>query len=887
MTEIMKLEDVDPVETREWIESIDSVLKTQGAERAHYLLEQLIDHTRRSGAYLPFRPNTAYLNTITPGQEPSYPGNREMEKRIEACIRWNALAMVLNANKLSSEYGGHLSTYASSATLYEVGFNHFWRAPSAAHPGDMVFVQGHASPGIYARAFLEGRLSESQLKHFRQEASGDGLSSYPHPWLMPGFWQFPTVSMGLGPMMAIYQARFQRYMENRGLAPESDRKVWAFLGDGEMDEPESMGALTLPVREKLDNLVFVINCNLQRLDGPVRGNGKIIQELEAAFMGAGWNVIKVVWGSRWDPLLARDTHGLLRRVMEECVDGEYQNFKAKGGAYTREHFFGKYPELKEMVANMSDDDIWRLNRGGHDTYKVFAAYAAASAHKGQPTVILAKTVKGFGLGKAAEGQMVAHQQKKLDEEALRAVRDRFNIPLNDEQVAKLALVKPADDAPEMKYLHERRKALGGYLPARKAVAPPLAIPELSSFSAMLEGTGDREISTTMAFVRILTQLLKDKNIGRNIVPIVPDEARTFGMEGLFRQIGIYSSAGQLYTPVDSDQLMSYREDKKGQMLEEGINEAGSTCSWIAAGTAYANHGIHMVPFYIYYSMFGFQRVGDFYWAAGDLRTRGFLLGATAGRTTLAGEGLQHQDGHSLLHAATVPNCVAYDPTYAYELAVIIHHGMKRMFANDESVFYYIAVMNENYVQPALPNGVEDGILKGMYLLQPGGAGKVRATLMGSGTILRECLAAAEILAKDFGIPADIYSAPSFSELRREALEIERWNRLHPAEKPRVPYVTQALAKATGPFIAATDYMRAWPDMIRQWVPGRFVVLGTDGFGRSDGRAALRRHFEVDAKNIAYAALQALAEEGALDKGTLKAALDKLGLDPNKLDPQKA
>jgi pyruvate dehydrogenase E1 component len=887
MTEIMKLEDVDPVETREWIESIDSVLKTQGAERAHYLLEQLIDHTRRSGAYLPFRPNTAYLNTITPGQEPSYPGNREMEKRIEACIRWNALAMVLNANKLSSEYGGHLSTYASSATLYEVGFNHFWRAPSAAHPGDMVFVQGHASPGIYARAFLEGRLSESQLKHFRQEASGDGLSSYPHPWLMPGFWQFPTVSMGLGPMMAIYQARFQRYMENRGLAPESDRKVWAFLGDGEMDEPESMGALTLPVREKLDNLVFVINCNLQRLDGPVRGNGKIIQELESVFRGAGWNVIKVVWGTKWDQLLARDTHGLLRRVMEECVDGEYQNFKAKGGAYTREHFFGKYPELKEMVANMSDDDIWRLNRGGHDTYKVFAAYAAASAHKGQPTVILAKTVKGFGLGKAAEGQMVAHQQKKLDEEALRAVRDRFNIPLNDEQVAKLALVKPADDAPEMKYLHERRKALGGYLPARKAVAPPLAIPELSSFSAMLEGTGDREISTTMAFVRILTQLLKDKNIGRNIVPIVPDEARTFGMEGLFRQIGIYSSAGQLYTPVDSDQLMSYREDKKGQMLEEGINEAGSTCSWIAAGTAYANHGIHMVPFYIYYSMFGFQRVGDFYWAAGDLRTRGFLLGATAGRTTLAGEGLQHQDGHSLLHAATVPNCVAYDPTYAYELAVIIHHGMKRMFANDESVFYYIAVMNENYVQPALPNGVEDGILKGMYLLQPGGAGKVRATLMGSGTILRECLAAAEILAKDFGIPADIYSAPSFSELRREALEIERWNRLHPAEKPRVPYVTQALAKATGPFIAATDYMRAWPDMIRQWVPGRFVVLGTDGFGRSDGRAALRRHFEVDAKNIAYAALQALAEEGALDKGTLKAALDKLGLDPNKLDPQKA
>jgi pyruvate dehydrogenase E1 component len=887
MTEIMKLEDLDPIETREWIESIDSVLKTQGAERAHYLLEQLIDYTRRSGAYLPFRPNTAYVNTISPGHEPSYPGNREFERRIEAYIRWNALAMVLNANKQSSEYGGHLSTYASSATLYEVGFNHFWRAQSDAHPGDMVFVQGHASPGIYARAFLEGRLAENQLKHFRQEASGDGLSSYPHPWLMPNFWQYPTVSMGLGPMMAIYQARFQRYMENRGLVPESDRKVWAFLGDGEMDEPESMGALTLPVREKLDNLVFVVNCNLQRLDGPVRGNGKIIQELEAAFLGAGWNVIKVIWGSRWDALLARDTQGLLRRVMEECVDGEYQNFKAKGGAYTRDHFFGKYPELKEMVANMSDDDIWRLNRGGHDAGKVFAAYSAAMAHKGQPTVILAKTVKGFGLGKAAEGQMVAHQQKKLDEASLRDFCARFNIPLSDEQVSKLALVKPADDSPEMKYLHERRQSLGGYLPARKNLSKPLIIPELASFSAMLEGTGDREISTTMAFVRILTQLLKDKNIGKNIVPIVPDEARTFGMEGLFRQIGIYSSAGQLYTPVDSEQLMSYREDKKGQMLEEGINEAGSTCSWIAAGTAYANHGVQMVPFYIYYSMFGFQRVGDFYWAAGDLRTRGFLLGATAGRTTLAGEGLQHQDGHSLLHAATVPNCVAYDPTYAYELAVIIHDGLRRMYANDESVFFYIAVMNENYLQPAMPKGVEEGILKGLYLLHAGGAGKVRVTLVGSGTILRECIAAAEILSRDFGIPSDIYSAPSFSELRREALEIERWNRLHPGETARVPYVSQALSKATGPFIAATDYMRAWPDMIRQWVPGKFTVLGTDGFGRSDGRAALRKHFEVDAKNIAYAALQSLAEEGAIDKGTLKAALGKLGLDANKLDPQKA
>src|SRR6187431_2060324 len=846
MTDSPKLEDLDPVETQEWLESIDSVLRTHGADRAHYLLERVIDHTRRSGAYLPFKPNTAYVNTISPGQELEYPGDRAIERRIEAYLRWNAMAMVVQANRQSSEYGGHIASYASAATLYEVGFNHFWRAPSDKHPGDMIYFQGHASPGIYSRAFLEGRLSEEHLRHFRQEvASEKGLSSYPHPWLMPGFWQFPTVSMGLGPMMAIYQARFVRYLEHRGIVPVSDRKIWTFLGDGEMDEPESLGAITMPVREQLDNLVFVINCNLQRLDGPVRGNGKIIQELEAAFLGAGWNVVKVIWGSRWDPLLAKDTKGLLRRVMEECVDGEYQNFKAKGGAYTRENFFGKYPELKEMVANMSDDDIWRLNRGGHDAGKVFAAYSAAMNHKGQPTVILAKTVKGYGLGKAA------------------------------------------DDAPEMKYLHEKRQALGGYLPARKIVAKPLVIPELSAFSAMLEGTGDREISTTMAFVRILTMLLKDKNIGKNIVPIVPDEARTFGMEGLFRQIGIYSSAGQLYTPVDSDQLMSYREDKKGQMLEEGINEAGSTCSWIAAGTAYANHGIHMVPFYIYYSMFGFQRVGDFYWAAGDLRTRGFLLGATAGRTTLAGEGLQHQDGHSLLHAATVPNCVAYDPTYAYELAVIIHDGLKRMFVNDESVFYYIAVMNENYVQPALPKGVEEGILKGLYLLQTGGAGKVRVSLLGSGTILREVIAAADILARDFGIPSDIYSATSFSELRREALEIERWNRLHPGESARMPYVTQALSKATGPFIAATDYMRAWPDMIRQWVPGRFTTLGTDGFGRSDGRDALRKHFEVDAKNIVYASLHALAEEGALDKGTLKAALNRLGLDANKLDPQKA
>src|SRR5215831_15899975 len=766
MTELPKLEDLDPVETREWLESIDSVLKIHGPERAHYLLERLIDYTRRNGAYLPFKPNTAYVNSIPVGREPEYPGNRALERRIEAYIRWNALVMVLLANKKSVEYGGHLSSYASSATLYEVGFNHVWRAPSEGHPGDMLFIQGHSAPGIYGRAFLEGRLSEEQLRHFRQETGGPGtgLSSYPHPWLMPDFWQFPTVSMGLGPMMAIFQARFIRYLEHRGLVKPSDRKVWAFLGDGEMDEPESMGALTMPVREGLDNLIFVINCNLQRLDGPVRGNGKIIQELEAAFLGAGWNVIKVLWGSRWDPLLARDNLGLLRRVMEECVDGEYQNFKAKGGAYTREHFFGKYPELKAMVANMSDEEIWRLNRGGHDPRKVYSAYAAAVSHKGQPTVILAKTVKGFGLGKGGEGQMIAHQQKKLSEEDLRIFRDRFNIPVADADLAGLPFRRPEEGAEEARYLHERRTALGGYLPSRRRTAPPLVTPALEAFGALLEGSGEREISTTMAFVRALTVLLKDKNIGRNIVPIVPDEARTFGMEGLFRQIGIYSSVGQLYTPQDAETLMSYREDKKGQMLEEGINEAGALCSWIAAGTAYANHGINMVPFYIFYSMFGFQRVGDFVWAAGDIQARGFLLGATAGRTTLAGEGLQHQDGHSQLIASTVPNCVAYDPTYAYELAVIIHDGLRRMFAERESVFYYLTVMNENYAHPPMPPGVEKGILNGAYLLQIGGRGKVRATLLGSGTILRECLAAAKILEDDYGIPADVLSVTSFSEL---------------------------------------------------------------------------------------------------------------------------
>jgi len=877
-------QDLDPVETQEWLESIDSVLRAEGPVRAHFLIERLIDRARRSGAYLPYRPNTAYVNTVSVGQQPEYPGDRALERRIEAFIRWNAIAMVVQANRKSSEYGGHLASYASSATLYEVGFNHFWRAPSDKHPGDLVYIQGHSSPGVYARAYLEGRLSDEQLAHFRQEVGGRGLSSYPHPWLMPDFWQFPTVSMGLGPMMAIYQARFIRYLENRGLVAPSDRKVWAFCGDGEMDEPESMGALTMPVREGLDNLIFVVNCNLQRLDGPVRGNGKIIQELEAAFLGAGWNVIKVIWGSRWDPLLARDTRGILQRVMEDCVDGEYQNFKAKGGAYTREHFFGKDPALKEMVANMSDEDIWRLNRGGHDALKVFAAYQAAVNTKGPPTVILAKTVKGFGLGKVAEGQMVAHQQKKLDLAAVRELRDRFNIPVSDQDLEDLPFRKPAPDSDEMRYLQNHRKHLGGYLPQRRPTAPPLTVPPLEAFKSILEGTAEREISTTMAFVRILTVLLKDKGIGKHIVPIVPDEARTFGMEGLFRQIGIYSAVGQLYTPVDAETLMSYREDRKGQMLEEGINEAGSTCSWIAAATSYANHGIAMVPFYVYYSMFGFQRVGDFIWAAGDMRARGFLMGATAGRTTLAGEGLQHQDGHSQLVATTIPNCRAYDPTYAYELAVIIQDGMQRMYVQNESVFYYISVMNENYPQPALPAGAEAGIIKGGYLLKSADRGELRATLLGSGTILRECIAAAELLEQQFGVMTDVFSITSFSELRREALECERWNLLHPAEAPRVPYVQTLLAGRDGALVAATDYVRNVPDQIRSWVPQPYLTLGTDGFGRSDARAELRQHFEVDRNFIALAALRLLADAKRIDRKTVIGAVSKLGIDANKADP---
>ncbi len=877
-------DDIDPTETNEWIESIDSVLSNHGPERAHYLLNRMIDFSRRSGAYLPYSPNTAYLNTIATARQPEFPGDRSVERRIEAYIRWNAMAMVVQANRKSTEYGGHISSYASSATMYEVGFNHFWRAPTETHGGDMIFMQGHSAPGIYARAYLEGRLNEGQLNRFRQEVGGGGLSSYPHPWLMPEFWQFPTVSMGLGPMMAIYQARFMRYMENREMIPASDRKVWCFCGDGEMDEPESMGAITMPVREGLDNLVFVVNCNLQRLDGPVRGNGKIIQELEAAFGGAGWNVIKVVWGSKWDPLLARDTGGHLRRIMEETVDGEYQNYKSKDGAYVRKEFFGKHPETLEMVTNMSDADIWHLNRGGHDQRKVYAAYAAAMEHTGRPTIILAKTVKGFGMGDAGEGQNTAHQQKKLDIDALKNYRDRFNIPVSDKDIDNVPYCKPDANSIELEYLQERRQALGGYLPQRRKKTKSLPVPPLEAFRTQLDGTGEREASTTMAFVRILTSLLKDKKIGKNVVPIVPDEARTFGMEGMFRQVGIYASKGQLYTPEDAGALMYYREDKKGQILEEGINEGGAYCSWLAAGTSYSNHDIPMIPFYIYYSMFGFQRIGDFIWAGGDMQSRGFLIGGTAGRTTLAGEGLQHQDGHSLINASTVPNCVAYDPTYAYELAVIVQDGLRRMIGEQENVFYYITCMNENYVHPAMPAGVEEGILKGMYLLQVGGQGKIRAQLMGSGTILREVLGAAELLEKDFGIPTDIWSVTSFNELRRDALEVERWNQLHPESETRKCYVEQCLANRPGPYIAATDYMKIHADQIQRWVPGRFVSLGTDGYGRSDDRASLRSHFEVDKRYIAVTALKALADDGTLDQRTVAKAIEKYGIDPEKPDP---
>jgi pyruvate dehydrogenase E1 component len=875
--------DVDPQETREWLESLQAVIEREGVERAHFLLERLIDTARRSGAYLPYSANTAYINTIPPHREERMPGDPAIEWRLRSLVRWNALAMVVQANRASGELGGHIASFASSATLYEVGFNHFFRAPSADHGGDLVFIQGHSAPGIYARSFLYGILSEEQLHNFRREVEGKGLSSYPHPWLMPDFWQFPTVSMGLGPLMAIYQARFMRYLEHRELANTADRKVWCFCGDGEMDEPESMGAIGLAGRERLDNLIFVINCNLQRLDGPVRGNGKIIQELEAEFRGAGWNVIKVIWGSYWDPLLARDHKGLLQKRMEECVDGEYQAFKANDGAYVRKHFFGKYPELEAMVANMSDEDIWRLNRGGHDPHKVYAAYAAAVKHTGQPTVILAKTVKGYGMGEAGEGQNFTHQQKKMGEDALRHIRDRFSIPIPDDRIAEAPFYRPPDDSPEIRYLKERREALGGFL-LSPHVAPPLPVPPISAFESLLKGSESRAISTTMAFVRLLGILVKDKAIGRHIVPIVPDEARTFGMEGMFRQLGIYSSVGQLYEPVDRDEVMYYREDKRGQILEEGICEAGAFSSWIAAGTAHRHHGLSMIPFFIFYSMFGFQRVGDLAWAAGDMKCRGFLLGGTAGRTTLAGEGLQHQDGHSHILASTIPNCVAYDPAYAYELAVILHAGLERMYVRHDRVFYYITVMNENYVQPPMPAGVGEGILRGMYRLQDGGDAELKVQLLGSGTILREVLAAAELLKADYGIAADVWSVTSFNELRREGLDCRRWNMLHPDEPPRTSHVERCLCDAAGPVVAASDYIRAYADQVREFVPRTYRVLGTDGFGRSDTREQLRRFFEVNRYYVAVAALDALAADGRVPVATVAEAIRRYGIDPDKPNP---
>ncbi len=887
MNAIMQPQDVDSQETQEWIEALEAVIEHEGIERAHFLLEQLIDHARRSGANLPYSANTAYVNTIPTHLEAPLPGDRAIEQRIKSWVRWNAAAMVVRANRKSGELGGHIASFASAATLYDVGFNHFWRAPTPEHGGDMVFFQGHSAPGMYARAFLEGRLTEEDLDKFRQEVDGGGLSSYPHPWLMPDFWQFPTVSMGLGPIMSIYQARFMKYMQHRGLAHTEQRKVWAFIGDGEVDEPETLGAISLAAREKLDNLIWVVNCNLQRLDGPVRGNGKIIQELEAIFRGVGWNVIKVIWGSYWDPLLAMDHDGLLRQRMMEAVDGDYQNYKSKDGGYVREHFFGKYPELKAMVAKMSDRDIWRLNRGGHDPNKVYAAYHAAVNHQGQPTVILAKTVKGYGMGAAGEAMMGAHQKKKMDENSMVAFKNRFNIPLSDEDAAAAKYYKPPEDSPEIQYMRERRKALGGPIPARRHQAAPLDIPDLAAFEPLLKGTGEREMSTTMAFVRLLTLLTRDKKLGRHIVPIVPDEARTFGMEGMFRQLGIYSSVGQLYTPQDQDQVMFYKEDLSGQILEEGINEAGAMCSWISAATSYSTHGVAMIPFYIYYSMFGFQRVGDLAWAAGDQRARGFLLGGTAGRTTLAGEGLQHQDGHHHVLASTIPNCISYDPTFAYELAVIIQDGMRRMYHDMEDVFYYISVMNENYAHPAMPKGVEQGILKGIYLFRKGGRKKKRVQLLGSGTIFREAMAAADLLAQDWGVDADLWSVTSFNELARDGRDCERWNLLHPEEKPRVPYVAQVLEGAKGPFIAATDYIKSYADQIRPWVPGRYTVLGTDGFGRSDTRAQLRKHFEVDRHYIVVAALRALAEEGAVKPADVSKAIAQYGIDVNKPNPIKA
>tara|TARA_B110000240_G_scaffold31755_1_gene34095 strand:- start:5453 stop:8134 length:2682 start_codon:yes stop_codon:yes gene_type:complete len=881
--------DLDPEETLEWVESITAIIEHEGVERAQYLLERLSSKVTETGAQLPYAINTPYRNTIPVENESRMPGDLFMERGLRSLIRWNAMAMVMRANLKDGTLGGHISSFQSSATLYDVGFNYFFRARTDSHQGDLVYIQGHTAPGIYARSYLEGRISEEQLDKFRQEVGGDGLSSYPHPWLMPDYWQFPTVSMGLGPLQAIYQARVMKYLDHRELVEAKDRKVWCFVGDGEMDEPESQGAISLAGREKLDNLIFVINCNLQRLDGPVRGNGKIIQELEGSFRGAGWNVIKVVWGRMWDPLFEKDKHGIMQKRMDEALDGDYQSYKSRDGAFTREHFFGKYPELLKMVEGLTDEDIYRLNRGGHDPYKVYAAYAAAASHKGQPTVILAKTVKGYGMGLAGEAQNITHSVKKLDLAELKEFRDRFDIPLPDSELEAVPYYRPPEDSPEMRYLKERRAALGGSFPSRQSDFTALKVPKLDIFSNVLKGTGDREISTTMAFVRILSAIIKDKEVGNRVVPIVPDEARTFGMEGMFRQLGIYSSVGQLYEPTDAGQIMYYREDQKGQVMEEGINEGGAFAAWLAAATSYSNNDFPLVPFYVFYSMFGFQRVGDLSWAAGDLQARGFLIGGTSGRTTLNGEGLQHQDGHSHILAGTIPNCVTYDPTYAYELAIIIQSGLEEMYVKKMAKYYYITVMNENYIQPEMPKGCEDGVIRGMYLLKKNSkkTSKKVVQLLGSGTILREVIAAAEILKADFGVESDIWSVTSFNELRKEGLATTRWNLLHPEDTPKVSYVNECLDKTVGPVIASTDYMKSYADQIRDYVPRRYAVLGTDGFGRSDTREKLREFFEVDRHFVALAALSALAEENIIETKIVSQAIERFGINPEKPDPFNA
>jgi pyruvate dehydrogenase E1 component len=884
--------DQDPQETREWLDALSGVIGAEGKERAHFLLDQLLEEARQHGVDRPFSANTGYVNTIEVADEAKSPGNLELEGRLRAYMRWNAMAMVVKANRLNPEdggdLGGHISSFASLAHMFAAGFNHFWHADDGTHGGDLLYIQGHSAPGIYARAYLEGRISEEQMLNFRQEVKGKGLSSYPHPKLMPEFWQFPTVSMGLGPLMAIYQARFLKYLHARGIADTSQRKVWVFCGDGEMDEPESLGAISLAAREKLDNLVFVINCNLQRLDGPVRGNGKIIQELEGEFRGSGWNVIKLIWGSNWDPLLAKDKDGALRKVMLDTLDGDYQAFRANDGAFVRKHFFGRDPRTLEMVSKMSDDDIWALRRGGHDAAKVYAAFHAAHHAKDQPTVLLVKTVKGWGMGEAGEGKMTAHQTKKLTDDSIRYFRDRFNIPISDADLPKIPFYKPADDTPEMKYLHERRKALGGYLPKRRPkTEESFTIPALETFKAVLEPTAEgREISTTQAYVRFLTQLLRDKEVGPRVVAILVDEARTFGMEGLFRQIGIYNPEGQKYTPVDKDQVMYYKEDKAGQILQEGINEAGGMASWIAAATSYSTNNRVMIPFYIYYSMFGFQRIGDLAWAAGDMQARGFLLGGTSGRTTLNGEGLQHEDGHSHILAGTIPNCVSYDPTFAHEVGVILHHGLKRMVEKQDNVFFYLTLLNENYPMPGLVPGTEEQILKGMYLLQEGAKKTPRVNLLGSGTILRESMAAKELLEKEWGVAANVWSCPSFNELARDGQDCERWNLLHPQSEPKVPFVTHQLEKHHGPVVASTDYMKNYAEQIRAFMPkGRaYKVLGTDGFGRSDFRSELRKHFEINRHYIVVASLKALADEGSIPFTKVAEAIQKYGIDAGKVNP---